>query len=1357
MRQLPTGSVTFLFTDIEGSTRLLHALGERYAQVLTDHRRLLRAAFARHGGVEVDTQGDSFFVGFPDPKGALAAAEEAQRALSGHAWPEGEVLRVRMGLHTGEPIVVDGHYVGIDVHRAARIAAAAHGGQVIVSERTTRLILRDDAGAGTLRELGGHRLKDLPEPERLFQLVVDGLPSSFPPLRVHEETIEAAGLPDYSLPPADVPCPYKGLLPFEPEDSELYFGREQLVEDLVARLMESNLLAVVGPSGSGKSSLVRAGVVPALRRVSGDELRVAIFSPGAHPLAQLAGTGAASLLVVDQFEEVFTLCRDEEERREFVDALLDAAGRGIRVVFALRADFYGHCAVYPRLASALEHDQALVGPMSEEELRRAIERPAEQAGLLLEPGMVEGVLRDVLGQPGALPLLSHSLLETWRRRSGRMLTLIGYLQSGGVQGAVAQTAESVYRDALSVEQQTLARNVFLRLTELGEGTEDTRRRVSVVELVPRAEREADVREVLQILADARLITLGEGTAEVAHEALIRHWPTLREWLDEDREGTLLHRRLTEAAQEWETLGRDPGALFRGTRLATTGDWATAHDPELNQLERDFLTASRQASEREAERQRRTNRRLRALVIGIAAFLVVALAAAALALVQRSHAREAQATAEAQALRSDAERLGTLALAEPNLDRSLLLAVAGVKLRNLPETRGDLLSVLQKRPGLIRVMRVSQADVPALAVSRARRLLASGDSAGVVRFNDLRTLQARGVSVRVEGAVSQDAIEFSPDGDTLAVATTTGQDRANLFLIDTATRRPRLVGSWDSVPAIAGPRRFTRMAFSPDGSRLAVAVATAPTPSLVPLGQRILLLAAPSGRVVWERKYPLQRGQNEASVGFTPHGALLTSAQQGETLLWDVKTGTIERHFELGGPFAISPDGRRLVLAKNNPNPSEPEGSLAVLDLRTGRHRSLQELPVPGWVVAVRFTPDGGRVVGRSFDGAVRVWNVASGSITQTFSGQSSGLNVALADGRTAVSGAQDGTLAEWDLSGARRLGRAFRWRAPFAGCPETPCFVIDGRGSVMAESLADGRIGLVDLRAQRLIDTLPARNGPSVDALAFFPDGRSLATGGTNGKVTVWDVRKRAVVRTLRLRDHVWRVAVSPDGKLLATQAQAKGSSSSRVEVRNLTSGAVLFHRAIPNGKGGLDFSPDGRKLVALGCCDPGSTIKVWAARSGALLFSPRVEGHATSIAFTPDGRLLAAGTEDGKVVLWDADKGSRVGAPIEVATGAVDPISFSPDGRLFAVSSNDLTATLWDLRARKRLAEAFPVEQGSIPVARFAPGGDLVIDNLTDTTRWPTDVRAWVRFACRVAGRELTHDEWNDLLPGRPYRHVCR
>jgi WD40 repeat protein/class 3 adenylate cyclase/energy-coupling factor transporter ATP-binding protein EcfA2 len=1362
MSHLPAGRVTFLFTDIEGSTRLLHALGDRYAEALTDHRRLLRAAFARHGGVEVDTQGDSFFVAFSEPGEALAAAEEGQRALATYAWPGDTTVRVRMGVHTGEPLVADGHYVGLDVHRGARIAAAAHGGQVIVSERTSELVSGRRAPAEPLRDLGMHRLKDLPEPERLFQLVVDGLLSSFPPLRVHEEAIEAAGLPDYSLPPADVPCPYKGLLPFEPEDSELFFGREQLAEDLATRLTESSFLAIVGPSGSGKSSLVRAGVVPALQGSSGDGLRTAIFSPGAHPLAQLAGAREAPLLVVDQFEEVFTLCRDEGQRRQFIDALLDAAARGVRVVVALRADFYGHCATYRRLASALEQDQALVGPMSQEELRRTIERPAEHAGLLLEPGVVEGILRDVVGQPGALPLLSHSLLETWKRRSGRMLTLIGYLQSGGVQGAIAQTAETVYHDALSAEQQALARNVFLRLTELGEGTEDTRRRVSIAELVPRPEREAEVREVLRTLADARLVTIGEQTVEVAHEALIREWPTLREWLDEDREGRLLHRRLTESAQEWEALGRDPGALFRGARLATTGDWATAHDPELNQLEREFLTASRQASEREAERQRRTNRRLRALLIGMAVFLVVALVAGTLALIQRSHARNAQAAAEDQALRSDAERLGTLALTEPNLDRSLLLAAAAVELQDLSETRGDLLAVLQANPAVLRVLRPSRTNVLALAASADGRLLATGDSAGVVRLVDLRTWKPHGGAIRLDAAVSLQGMAFSPDNRTLAVATATG-DTTRLSMVDVASGSIRPIMSWPSLHLDPGPLRFTRIAFSPGGKQFAVAVATeSPAQPAFVARERLLLFETRSGRVVRRLSYPLRPGQQEAEVAFTRGGRLVTSASQGETILWAAKTGRIARRFPIGGPLALSPDGHLAALAQNTPNPAVQSTSMAILDLRTGAHRSLEALPGV-WVTSVAFTPDGTSIVARAVGGAVEVWDVASGSITQAFTGQGSGLNVVVdPSGRTALSGAEDGSLVAWDLSGAQRLGRTFRWNSPEVGCATAPCVVVNRQSTLMATTQSDpsgeqaGTVALVDLRTFRPVATLPARNGAVANALAFLPDGRTLATGGTNGHVTLWDTRARRPVRTFRFRDPVWWVAASPDGELLAVQTQANRQPDSRVRVLHAATGSAMYSRKVRHGNGGLYFSADGQALAALGCCEHGSTVEVWDARSGRELPSPHVNGHVRAIAFSPTAPLLAAGTEDGKVVLWDARRGARLGQPIQVATGLVLQISFSPDGRTFAVGTGAGTATMWDLRSRKRLGNSFPIQRNAAPDPVFEPNGDLLIDYLSNATEWPTDLRTWVRFACRVAGRDLTRAEWRDLLPGRPYRHIC-
>ena len=488
--------------------------------------------------------------------------------------------------------------------------------------------------------------------------------------------------PPADTPPAPGESPFKGLQYFDVADAGLFFGREALVEKLAARFgllatdfvadvtdaasragssvtsvtpSAASFLAIVGASGSGKSSLVRAGLVPSLKRES-PVWQVHLITPTAHPLKELAasltrdsesltatttlmddlardgrsldlaasrllkkvGGGERLLLVIDQFEELSTACKDEAEKQAFVDNVLmavapETAGPTL-VILTLRADFYAHCAQYTNLREAIAAQQEYIGPMGMEELRRAIEEPAVRGGWTFESGLVELLLRDVGAgenrqpEPGALPLLSHALLETWKRRSGRTLTLKGYDESGGVRGAIAKTAETVYGQ-LSPEGQSIARNIFLRLTELGEGTQDTRRRAALNELITNNQLQPAVESVLKVLADARLITTGERAAEVAHEALIREWPALRGWLDENREGLRLHRHLTEAAGAWATkLNRDPGELYRGARLAQAIEWAGSNDDQLNPLEREFLTASkdlakREVAEREAQQQR----------------------------------------------------------------------------------------------------------------------------------------------------------------------------------------------------------------------------------------------------------------------------------------------------------------------------------------------------------------------------------------------------------------------------------------------------------------------------------------------------------------------------------------------------------------------------------------------------------------------------------------------------------------------------------------------------------------------------------------------------------------------------------
>jgi WD40 repeat protein/class 3 adenylate cyclase len=1340
MTALPAGTVTFLFTDIEGSTRLLHELGDGYAGVLADHRRLLRDAFGRHDGVEVDTQGDSFFVAFADPRGALAAAADAQTALVRHPWPDGTELRVRMGLHTGEPLVADGHYVGVDVHRGARIAAAAHGGQTLVSERTRELV-PDDAASGALRDLGAHRLKDLPEPERLYQLVIDGLPSTFPPPRVHEEAPESAGLPDYSAPPADVPCPYKGLVPFQPDDADVFFGREQLVDDLVGRLEEAPFLAVVGPSGSGKSSLVRAGVVPALQRRD-EALQTALFSPGEHPLSALAAVGDGDLLVVDQFEEVFTLCRDEEERGAFIDALLDAAERGTRVVVALRADFYGHCAAYPRFAAALKQQQELVGPMNEEELRRAIERPAEHAGLLLEPGLVEAILRDVAGQPGALPLLSHSLLETWKRRSGRMLTLIGYLHAGGVQGAIAKTAETVYRDALSAEQQALARNIFLRLTELGEGTEDTRRRVAISELTPRREQADDVDEVLRTLADARLVTIGEGTVEVAHEALIRHWPTLRAWLDEDREGRLVHRRLTEASQEWEATARDQALLYRGTRLAGGSDWAGAHDSELNELEREFLRASREAELREIETTRRRNRRLRIVLAGALVALGGAVAAGVLALDQRNAARDT-------ALTADAQRLGAEALTEDRIDRALLLARAGVALEESVRTRSNLLSVLLGNPrAMLGVLRgPADLQIFAVAVSPDGRRLALGDGAGTVTMFDARTRRRLGayqLGAGFGGGLVQNLV-FSPDGRTLAVMGYEEPPEVLVDLVDARTleRRVRIVLSPFPKPSPQLVEFVVNVAFLPNGRDLVVK--QMPLDPSQPTASVLRRVDGETGAI---EGGPLRVGRRTAFDLFPTadrRRVFVTSAQDDETYEIDAESLRILRRYAVGDVAgALSPGGTSFALGSE-------AGTVRLLDLRSGRVRRLGRHR--SGVLRMSFTPDGRTLASSDVDGGVTVWDVATGEIIEQLSGHRGevwGLAVS-PDGRTLYSSASDGQAIVWDLAGDRRLIRSFRPARRFAVIATPRGIAVSPDGRTLAFTHGNGAVDLIDTRTLARRRTARAMEGFAA-AVDFSPDGRLLAVAGERGRLTLWDGRTLARAGELRGLDaNSQAIAFSPDGKLLA--AAEVETERARLHVWNVRRRTLIASSGTRAGS--LAFSPDGRLIAAAGL-DRGTEIL--DARSGELVKRLPTRGLSRSVAFSADGSLLAVGQYDGDGQLYSTESWTRVGRRVEGHTQRITFIEFSADGRTLATASADGTVRLWDVETRTPIGAPLTIATDTFVSAAFSPDGSHLFALSTGDrgVRFAAAPEVWKRHACLVAGRELTRREWRDALPGRQYRTVC-
>jgi WD40 repeat protein/class 3 adenylate cyclase len=1226
-------------------------------------------------------------------------------------------------------------------------------------------------------------------------------------------TSEAAIEGEEELPPADVPCPYKGLAAFEPEDAEFFFGREELVAGLTARLAGTRFLAVVGPSGSGKSSVVRAGLLPAIWQgalPNSKDWQTLILTPGAHPLEELAvrisllsgfTPGALLqdleadyrclhlavkglladqpdevqlLLVVDQFEEIFALCHDEAERRQFIDALLCAveaeASRAV-VVPTIRADFFGRCADYPDLAARMQ-DSVLVGPLGEEELRQAIERPAALVGLCLEPGLGEIIMNDVAQEPGALPLLSHALLETWERRRGHTLTLASYAKSGGVAGAIAQTADTVL-GRLSLGERNIARGIFLRLTEFGEeGTQDTRRRVAPAELIRTPEEATAVEEVLKTLADARLITTGEDTVEVAHEALIREWPALRGWLEEDREGLRIHRHLTEAAGEWERLEREPGELYRGARLAMAGEWAEAHGDEMNPLEREFLAASqelaqRREAEREARRQReleaerkraeeqaRNTRRLLWLVAALAVVFLLAVGAAIFARGQQQQAQvreaeavAAQATVARQAGLITARHLATLTMdrMENNeLEVALLLAIEAVHAQDRAEARSSLLTALQYSSHLLAFLYGHDDIVTSVAFSPDGGTLASGsgDDTIIVWDVDGRKPRLQPLHGHTDVVTS---VAVSPDGKILA----SGSQDKTVILWDMTTGKPLhqpLIGHDDWVTAVA---------FSPEGAMLASASqdktvrlwdVTNGEPLSQPLSGHahwVLSVAfSPDGGTLasgsrdgtirlWDVKSGQRLGQplsghtdSVTSVAFSPDGGTLASGSLDKTLrLWD-----IARHAPLGGPLtgqngsvksvAFSPDGGMLASASH-------DGTIILWDLEASAAVSGGE-PLrghTGWVTGVAFSPDGQMLASGGQNGQVLLWDVAGAGLrVQTLAGHTEAVNTAASgpDGGTLASGSEDNTVILWDVATGQPLHEPLRGHT---GDLEVVAFSPDGG---MVASRDGGFTILWDVESgEPLGQPLRGHANASVWTLAFSPDGGTLASGGTDDTVILWD---------------------------LAASAGGEGGEPPGRSLRGHTGDVET-----------IAFSPDGR-MLASGSGD--RSIRLWDVESGEPLGQP-LRGHASdvrSVAFRPDGGTLASVGDDWTIILWDVAAaaagvgGEPLGHPLAGDGDRLVSVTFSPDVELLATGGQDRALRLWDVESGEAIGQPLSSQGGAVHSLAFSPDGGTLASAGDDEVilLWDVDLESWLARACRIANRNLTAEEWKEYLGEQPYRKTC-
>ncbi len=1206
----------------------------------------------------------------------------------------------------------------------------------------------------------------------------------------HDEGLEPSAA--QAEPGRPVLCPFKGLAAFESSDAEFFCGRDRIVCELIARLAEWPLVGILGPSGIGKSSLLRAGVLPALRAGAlpgSARWRQVVLRPGEHPVDELERALGSDLgqvlqsldrtgrvvIAVDQLEELFTVCDQEPERYEFLAALVQAASdanRRVLVLCTLRADFYGRLSVYPEFAELISRSHALVGPMHRDELVEAIEQPVSRAGLDIEPRLVDTLVIDVGDEAGGLPLLSTTLLELWQARDGRTLRLQHYRATGGVRGAVARIAEAAFT-RLSEREQGVARNLLLRLVDLGEGAPE-RRRVRLVEIkqIDGADR------VLATLTDARLVTVGAGTVELSHEALLREWPRYRSWLEEDRVGRRLHAHLRVASAEWDGRGRDPGELYRGARLAAALDFCAQHPGEVGRLEREFVTASRVAAERETRRQRTQNRRLRALLAGTGTLLVLTVVAGVMAILGQRQASIDAGLAVAEAHAALGRQLGAEALNESRLDVAALLARDAVALDRSPQTEGTLLSVLLRSPAVIGTLSLSADSAPQVAVSPDGRTLAVSDSAaGQVRLYDARTHEPLGQAL--SGFSGDLPPTYSGDGSLLVYP-----GGPSLVVRNARTLELR------KLLPIPAPFSQQLAADVPDGS-----IVITPDRHLV---YYAYWLVDPAGRPTeaYLSRWSLPSGRSLPTIrlGSGPllalrlidRGGALMVVTAHDIATFDARTAGRNR-LEAIRPVpllptaaAISPDGATVAIGSET-------GSVSFVDAATGLARPGSGAHTNA-VASTVYAPDGKMLMTVDNGGTVIVWNPATGARTAVLSGPAGRVRDATVSpsGSTLYTAAVGGVLLAWDLTGRRSFGRTQRLSREWPCCelvtPPTPALALSPNGSRFAVVVGTSTVGVFStdtLQRQASFAIEPA--GDPITALAWSPTSAALAVGAHGGVVQLWSVNGRprferslfGLVPHLRQPEAIQALAFSPSGAVLAAtdkglpprlgHLSAPPFATATMAMWQVATGRRLGPPVDLGAADNLDgsdavaFSHDGRLLAATLLA---GGVRIFDPSTGRAVRTVADPGDdAISVTFSPSG-MLASGTLGGTVDIWNPVTGKNVAPPLLAdPTAPITAVAFDPTGRWFATAGyQDGSIKVWSATSFQQEGPRLVSDPGATSAVTFDPAGQslLAFDDRGGVFTWPISLGAWEERACSLAGPNLTRARWAQLVGGPGYATVC-
>jgi WD40 repeat protein/serine/threonine protein kinase len=1157
-------------------------------------------------------------------------------------------------------------------------------------------------------------------------------------LLAKSESVPLTQIPTEDFQPEN---PYKGLRAFQSADNQDFFGRENVTTKLVKRLQEthelSRFLAVIGPSGSGKSSLVKAGLIPALWRgelPGSEKWFIQEMLPGAHPLDELEialtriaanqsgslneqllrdrrgliraaqlilpNDGSELVLVIDQFEEVFTLLEDEATRAHFLDLLYTAViepRSRVRIIITLRADFYDRPLHYADFGELIRSRMETVLPLSAQELERAISKPAERVGAAFEPGLVSSIVAEANYQSGALPLLQYALTELFEQRRGRFLTREAYDAIGGTVGALARRADDVYRDFDATSQEA-ARQMFLRLVTLGEGVEDTRRRVTRSELLAIAPDPDVMDEVIDTYAEYRLLSLDNDagtrspTVEVAHEAILRIWERLRGWLTESRDDIKLQRQLGAMAAEWRASKQDSSFLARGARLEQFEKWVAETKLALTAAEHDYLNESVAAQAREhkseIERQaqvkvleQRSVSRLRALVGTMFVALIIAIGLTAFAVNQSQVAQRSAAEAQNLALINGSQA----ALANGNTDQAIALAMQAVTLDPMSARAQVALSEVAYAPGTIRVFEGHTAEVDWVEFSPDGLTALSSDWDGTVILWDIQT----GEIIRrfEEHKVKSGTVDFLPDGLTAI----SGSFDTTMIQWDIQTGKiiRRFEGQPDQIWAVA---------VSPDGLTIASGGS----------GHDMLLWDIQTGQII--RRYEGHSGGIDG-IDFSADGSKLVSAAEDTTvILWDVATGHIihqlEGHTSFVFSAVFSPDQSMIASVSD-------DGWTILWDVETGE--MIKHFSEGGATIFdVAFSPDGRTLLEGGVLGVV-LWDIeTSQPRTRLFGHQSDINSVAFnPDGHTAISAASDGTLRLWDLENGQLLHRfdhAGIWitamavnhtrhiavAAWFGDSPNISIDVVitdintgrelgrynvdefirgisispDGQTAILAVNHFDGTpvdIILLDVNTAEEIQRWTGHSA-DINRLGFFLDGRTAFSWDSQGTTILWDVATGTEIRHFDSEEHGGGTTVwyTPDG-----QALIDTHSDGSIVFWDLLTGTEIRrfegHTLEPTN---IDFTADGQRAFSGG---RDNTTILWDAATGSILhrFTDSI-AQIPVVDMTDDGSLGFAGD-----FLWDLNTGELIR---RYRNGVFHPI-FLPGNRAALMNTND-NMELWRIDA---------------------------------------------------------------------------